>query len=292
MIEFIQHVVNGVAVGCMYGLVALGFVLVYKATELVNFAQGDLLMLGAFVAYTLIAAMGFPYWLGFLGAVILLMLLGALIDVAVFRPVLGQPQFTLVMLTIGLGYVIRAVVSMMPGWGVQPHSFPTPFTNRVVSLGGVVLSQEHLSMIVGTMVVCGALALLFRMTRTGVAMQAASQNQLAAYCMGIPVRFIFTMIFAVGAGIATIAGVLLSPISLVDANLGFIVLKAFPAAVLGGFGSIPGAVLGGVVIGLIEQFTGLYLSDSLKNISPYVVLLLVLVFRPEGLLGRPEHRKV
>jgi branched-chain amino acid transport system permease protein len=292
MTEFLQHVVNGVAVGCMYGLVALGFVLVYKATELVNFAQGDLLMLGAFVAYALIGGLGWPYWAGFLGAVAALLVFGALLDVAIFRRVLGQPQFTLVMLTIGLGYVIRSVVSMTPGWGVRPHSFNTPFTNQVVTFGGVVLSQEHLSMIVGTAIVCIALLVLFRTTRLGAAMQAASQNQLAAYCMGIPVRHIFTLIFAVGAGIAAAGGVLLAPISLVEVNVGFIVLKAFPAAILGGFGSIPGAVLGGVIIGLIEQFTGLYLSDGLKNISPYVVLLIVLVVRPEGLLGRPEHKKV
>ena len=292
MSAFIQQVVNGVAVGCMYGLVALGFVLVYKATELVNFAQGELLMLGAFSAYTLIGIFGLPYWLGFLLSIVIMLAFGALLDVAIFRPVLGQPQFALVMLTIGLGFVLRSVAAMVPGWGVQFHSFDTPFTNRQLSFFGVSIAMEHVSMIVGTAILCALLLLLFRSSRIGIAMQAASQNQLAAYCMGVPVRAMFTLIFAIGAGIAAIAGVLLSPISLVDSQLGFIVLKAFPAAVLGGFGSIPGAVVGGIIIGLIEQFSGLYLNDSLKNISPYIVLLLVLVFMPEGIFGRAEARKV
>jgi len=292
MNAFIQQVANGVAVGCMYGLVALGFVLVYKATELVNFAQGELLMLGAFSAYTLIGVLGMPYWLGFLLAVAIMVVFGAMVDVIIFRPVLGQPQFALVMLTIGLGFVLRSLAAMVPGWGVQFHSFDTPFTNRKLSFLGISIAAEHVSMIVGTAVLCGLLLLLFRSSRIGIAMQAASQNQLAAYCMGVPVRAMFTLIFAIGAGIAAIAGVLLSPISLVDSQLGFIVLKAFPAAVLGGFGSIPGAVVGGIIIGLIEQFSGLYLSNSLKNISPYIVLLLVLVFMPEGIFGRAEKRKV
>lgn len=278
------------AVGCIYGLVALGFVLIYKATELVNFAQGDLLMLGAFVCYMAVVWWGLDYWLAFLIAVVTIAAFGALLDVIVLRRVIGQPQFAVVMLTIGLGSIFRTFASVT--WGSEIYTLPTPF-GGVWQLGGVTISQQYLSIIVGTLVLCGALYAFFNFTRIGVAMQATSQNQLAAYYMGIPVKRIFSLIWAISAGVATAAGVLLAPVTLIDINMGLAVaLKAFAAAVLGGFGSIPGALLGGIIIGLIELFSGATLPDGFKDTMPYIVLLIVLAVRPQGLFGKLGRKKV
>ena len=212
--------------------------LIYKATELVNFAQGDLLMLGAFVAYMAVVWWGLDYWLG-------LPDLGGddrassapLLDATVLRRVIGQPQFAVVMLTIGLGAMFRTFASVT--WGSEIYTLPTPF-GGVTSIAGVTLSHQYLSIIVGTLILCGVLYAFFNHTRIGVAMQATSQNQLAAYYMGIPVKLIFSLIWAISAGVAAAAGILLAPVTLIDINMGLAVaLKAFAAAVLGGFGSIP-----------------------------------------------------
>jgi branched-chain amino acid transport system permease protein len=293
--DFLQLTLNGVAVGCIYGLVALGFVLIYKATELVNFAQGDLLMLGAFVCYMAVVWWGLDYWLAFAIAIVTIAAFGALLDRFLLRRVIGQPQFAVVMLTIGLGAIFRTFASVT--WGSEIYTLPTPF-GGVTQLMGVTLSHQYLSIIVGTLVLCGGLYAFFNYTRIGVAMQATSQNQLAAYYMGIPVKMIFSLIWAISAGTATAAGILLAPVTLIDTNMGLAVaLKAFAAAVLGGFGSIPGALIGGLVVGLVELYVGgyekaLHLPEGFKDTAPYIVLLVMLVVRPQGLFGTPGRKKV
>jgi branched-chain amino acid transport system permease protein len=286
----LQLALNGLAVGCIYGLVALGFVLIYKATELVNFAQGDLLMLGAFICYMFVVWYGVGYWAAFALAVGIVALFGAVLDATLLRRVIGQPQFAVVMLTIGLGAMFRSFASM--AWGSEIYTLPTPFSARTTRLGAVSVSHEYVAIIVGTVVLCALLYAFFTYSRVGVAMQAASQNQLAAYYMGIPVKRMFSLIWAISAGVAAIAGVLLAPVSLIDINLGFIGLKAFAAAVLGGFGSIPGALVGGVTIGLIELFSGVYLPQGFKDVAAYIVLLLVLAVRPQGMFGTVGRKKV
>ena len=286
----LQLVLNGLAVGCIYGLVALGFVLIYKATELVNFAQGDLMMLGAFTCYMFVVWYGFGYWVAFAVAVVTVGLFGAALDSLVLRRVLGQPQFAVVMLTIGLGAIFRSFASMT--WGSEIYTLPTPFSAHTTRIGGVSVSHEYVSIIVGTILLCAILYAFFTYTKVGVAMQAASQNQLAAYYMGIPVKLMFSLIWAISAGVAAIAGVLLAPVSLIDTNLGFIGLKAFAAAVLGGFGSIPGALVGGLTIGLIELCSGAYLPHGFKDVAAYVVLLAVLAIRPQGMFGTVGRKKV
>jgi len=286
----LQLLLNGLAVGCIYGLVALGFVLIYKTTELVNFAQGDLMMLGAFTCYMFVVWYGIGYWPAFALAVVTLGVFGALLDRVILRRVIGQPQFTVVMLTIGLGAIFRSFASMT--WGSEIYMLPTPFSAQQTKIWGVSVSHEYISIIAGTMLLCVVLYAFFTRTRLGVAMQATSQNQLAAYYMGIPVKLVFSLIWAISAGVATIAGVLLAPISLIDANLGFIGVKAFAAAVLGGFGSIPGALVGGLTIGLIEMFSGRYLPLGFKDVAAYAVLLIVLVVRPQGMFGTVGRKRV
>jgi branched-chain amino acid transport system permease protein len=290
--QFLQLALSGIAIGCVYALVALGFVLIYKATETVNFAQGDVMMLGGFFAYTATALMGWPYWAGIPFALFVMALFGMATERVVLKPVLGQPAFTVVMVTIGVGYIMRGVVTMMPGWGTDTYKLVTPFADQVVNVAGAALSLDQIMVIVDTAVLCAVLFLFFRFTRIGIAMQAASQNQLAAFYMGIPVARINTLIWGISAAVATFAGILLAPITFIHANMGFIGLKAFPAAVVGGFGSIPGAIVGGLVIGLVESFAGFYLPEGFKDIAAYIVVLIVLMVKPSGLFGEKLRKKV
>ena len=276
----------------MYALVALGFVLIYKATETVNFAQGDVMMLGAFFALTASVMMGWPYWATIVFAVAVMAVVGMLTERLVLRPVLGHPSFTVVMITIGVGYVMRGVVTMVPGWGTDTHQIPTPYVDDVWRVGGVILPVQQLMVIVMTAALCGGLYLFFRFTRVGVAMQATSQNQLAAYYMGIPVRRINMMIWGLSAGVAAFAGILLAPATFVHSNMGYIGLKAFPAAVVGGFGSVPGSIAGGLIIGVVEALSGFYLPEGFKDVAAYVVVLIVLLVWPSGIFGETMRKKV
>ncbi|ODS90796.1 MAG: ABC transporter permease [Comamonas sp. SCN 65-56] len=290
--QFIQLLISGVAQGCIYGLIALGFVLIYKATEIVSFAQGELMMVGAFIGVAVMAWLGFPFWLAVIASMAAMALLGLLLERLVIRPVLGQPAFSIVMLTIGIGYLLRGLVTMIPGIGTETRTLAVPYKDATLHWGGLIVGAEQLVVIAATIVLCALLFAMFRYTRLGVAMQAASQNQLAAYYMGIPVQRINGMVWALAGMVAAIAGLLLAPITFVYANMGFIGLKAFPAAVVGGFGSLPGAIVGGLVIGVIESLSGFYLPEGFKDVAAYIVVLIMLMVRPNGLFGERLVKKV
>ncbi|MBP8929058.1 MAG: branched-chain amino acid ABC transporter permease [Ottowia sp.] len=290
--QFLQLVISGIAQGCIYGLIALGFVLIYKATETVSFAQGDLMMLGAFAGLAGMTMLGFPFWLAVISAIGAMALLGLVTERLVIRPILGQPAFSIVMLTIGLGYVGRGLITMIPGIGTETHTLPVPYKDQSWTLGGLVVSMEQTAVIVVTAVLCAALYALFKYSKLGLAMQASSQNQLAAYYMGIPVKRLNGLVWALAAAVAAIAGLLLAPITFVHANMGFIGLKAFPAAVVGGFGSLPGAIVGGLVIGIVESLAGFYLPEGFKDIAAYIVVLIMLMVKPNGLFGEKLRKKV
>ena len=290
--QFLQLVISGIAQGCIYGLIALGFVLIYKATETVSFAQGDLMMLGAFAGLAGMTMLGFPFWLAVISAIGAMALLGLVTERLVIRPILGQPAFSIVMLTIGLGYVGRGLITMIPGIGTETHTLPVPYKDQSWTLGGLVVSMEQTAVIVVTAVLCAALYALFKYSKLGLAMQASSQNQLAAYYMGIPVKRLNGLVWALAAAVAAIAGLLLAPITFVHANMGFIGLEAFPAAVVGGFGSLPGAIVGGLVIGIVESLSGFYLPEGFKDIAAYIVVLIMLRVKPNGLFGEKLRKKV
>ncbi len=289
---FVQALVSGISIGCIYALVALGFVLIYKATEVVNFAQGELMMIGAFFALTFVDIAGLPFAVGIVLAMLATAMMGALINHLVLRRLIGQSTFTIVLATVGLATFLRAVASMVPGWGTETHTLTTPYANETLNVAGVVIGYDHLVIIVVTCLLVLLLFLFFRYTRIGVAMQATSQNQLAAAYLGIPVRSMFSFVWALSAATAAIAGFLLAPVAFIHTNMGFIGLKAFPAAVLGGFGSIPGAILGGLIIGIVEEMAGFYLPEGFKNVAAYIVLLLVLMVRPQGLFGVDLRKRV
>ena len=290
--QLLQLLISGVAQGCIYGLIALGFVLIYKATETVSFAQGDLMMVGAFGGLVAMTLLGFPFWLSVPAAIVGMALFGVGLERMVIRPILGQPAFSIVMLTIGVGFVLRGLITMIPVIGTETHTLPVPYAGQVLNLGALVISAEQIVVIGATAILCGLLFAMFRYSKLGIAMQAASQNQLAAYYMGIPVKRINGLVWGLAAAVAAIAGLLLAPITFVHANMGFIGLKAFPAAVVGGFTSLPGAIVGGLIIGIVEAFSGFYLPEGFKDVAPYIVVLIMLVLKPNGLFGEKLRKKV
>jgi len=291
-LQLLQLFISGIAQGCIYGLIALGFVLIYKATETVSFAQGELMMLGAFLGLALMTMLGFPFWLSVPCAIAAMAIFGMAAERLVIRPVLGQPAFSIVMLTIGIGYVARGAITMIPNIGTETHTLPVPYKDAVLKLGTLVINVEQLVVIGATAVLCALLFALFRFSKVGIAMQASSQNQLAAYYMGIPVQRLNGLVWGLAAAVAAIAGLLLAPITFVHANMGIIGLKAFPAAVVGGFGSLPGAIVGGLIIGVVESFSGFYLPEGFKDIAAYVVVLVMLMVKPNGLFGENLRKKV
>ena len=297
--QFVQLVISGISQGCIYGLIALGFVLIYKATETVSFAQGELMMLGAFCGLASMTFLGFPFWLAVLSAIAAMAVFGVLLERLVIRPILGQPAFSIVMLTIGIGYVARGLITMIPGIGTETHTLPVPYKDMVWNVGaaaggqgGLVLNLEQMVVIGATGALCLLLFAVFKYSKIGLAMQASSQNQLAAFYMGIPVKTLNGIVWGLAAAVAAVAGLLLSPITFVHANMGFIGLKAFPAAVVGGFGSLPGAIVGGLIIGIVESLSGFYLPQGFKDIAAYIVVLVMLMVKPNGLFGERLRKKV
>jgi branched-chain amino acid transport system permease protein len=288
----LQLIVSGLANGCVYGLIAMGFVLIYKATEAVNFAQGDFMMLGAFICLGLTNPqfMGLPFWVSVPIAIAIMGAFGYALDLVVLRRMFGQSQIAIVILTIALGFVLRFAAGVI--WGHEPVSLVTPMAGKNVHFGGLVLGASEVAVIVVTVVLTGLLYLYFNRTRLGVAMQASSQNQLAAYYMGIPVKRIHSLIWALSGMTAAVAGILFASKGSIDPSIGLLGIKAFAAAVIGGFGSLPGALLGGIIVGLIEPFSGRYMPSGYSQIMPYLLLFLILIFRPHGILAQVHAKKV
>ncbi|WP_157016312.1 branched-chain amino acid ABC transporter permease [Mesorhizobium xinjiangense] len=290
--DVLQLFVSGLANGCVYGLIALGFVLIYKATEAVNFAQGDFMMLGAFIALGLTNEqfMGLPFWIAVPLAIIAMGVVGYLLDMLVVRHMFGQSQIAIVILTIALGFVLRFIAGLI--WGHEPIALESPIAGKEVRFGGLVLGLDEVTIIVVTLILTVALYIYFNRTKLGVAMQAASQNQLAAYYMGIPVKRVHSLVWALAGAVAAVAGILFASKGSIDPSVGLLGIKAFAAAVIGGFGSLPGALLGGVIVGLIEPFASYYIAAGYSQLMPYLLLFLILVFRPHGILAQVHAKKV
>lgn len=290
MTDLLQFIIGGIATGSIYGLVALGFVLVFKSTDVFNFAHGDLMMLGAYVSITALVSLSLPFGPGILLVLGCAAALGVLIQVVVIRPMLGQPLLTVVMVTIALSLIIRAVVVIF--YGPRNRNFPDVLPSEVYSVGALRISALDLT-IIGVAFVCVLLfALFFRRSPLGLQMRATAENPEAAALSGINANRIFGVAFAIALVLATIGGVLLASRQLVSPLLGEIGLLAFPAAVIGGLTSIPGAIVGGIIIGVLENLAVGYVSSSASDLFVYGALLLVLLVRPYGLFGEREITRV
>lgn len=290
LVQWLQLAINGIAVGAIYALVALGLVLTYKATEVLNFAHGDVLMLSAFTGWALIVGLGWSFWLALPATVALIGVLNYGLEQHLMRRIAGQPQFAGVMLTIGLAFMIRGAVSM--GFGPESRKFETPFSGGLTRIGGLVITDLNLAILGAVLLVTVLLFLFLRKTAIGIAIQAASQDQLAAYLSGIRVKRLNSLVWGLSGALAALAGLLLAPITLVDIGLWVVLLKALAALVLGGFGSAPGAIVGGLLIGLIESFAGVYAPGGIKDVVAYIVLIAVLILYPRGLLGEAHGKRV
>ena len=288
-----QLLISGIANGCIYGLIALGFVLIYKASESVNFAQGDMMILGAFLAIALINSnqADLPFLLGLAIAGLSLAVFAYALDALLLRRVFGQPQLTMVVLTIALGFVLRFIIGVV--WGHDPVGLESPMAGQRFSLGALTVPMIDAVIIAATVFLVALLWLFFARTRLGLAMQASSQNQMAAYYMGIPVKRVVSLVWAMSGVVAAIAGVLFAAKGAVEPAAGLVFgIKAFAAAVIGGMGSLPGALAGGLLIGVMEPFAARYLPSHVAQVSPYVLMLVVLIVRPSGLFAQVKAKKV
>ena len=281
----LQILLSGIATGCIYGLVALSFVLVYKATEAVSFMQGELLMVGAFAAVALTAAAGWPVWLAVAVAVVGMALAGALVERLALRRAMGQPHLTAVLLTFGLGLMLRGGVTTVPAATHSAHQLPLPGLMGQVEVGTLTVSLAHLGVIASTVLSCAALAAFFRFSRAGLALRACSENPRIAAMMGVSTSGMHTLAWALGAALAALAGILMAPVTFVHPAMGVVALKAFPAAVIGGMHSLSGALAGGVFIGVAEALAGRYLPEGANHVTAYVLMLVALLCFPRGLFA-------
>ena len=293
MLLFSYLLMSGVTTGALYALIALGFVVVNKATGTINFAQGEFFMFAGFVAWMLHVQLGIDYLLTFVLAVAFGFLLGCLTDRIAFRPIAKSDVVSLVLATVGIAFVLKGVARLIWGGKADYLSFPPITSPNPIMIGNVMVIPQQLAVLAGTAVILVAFTAFFRLTRAGKMMQATADNAKAATLVGIRTESVYTLAFGTGAAIAAAAAVLTAPLTLLYPDIGFaFFVKGFAAAVLGGLTSLPGAVIGGLLIGVIESMAGGYIHSSVMELSPFVVIMIVLVLRPSGLLGLQEARSV
>ncbi|HJZ29656.1 MAG TPA: branched-chain amino acid ABC transporter permease [Hyphomicrobiaceae bacterium] len=288
---FSYLLMSGVTTGALYGLVALGFVVVNKATGVINFAQGEFFMFAGFIAWMLHVQLGIDYFLTFALAVAFGFMLGCLTDRIAYRPLDKTDVVSLVLATVGTAFVLKGLARLIWGGKADYLAFPPITSSDPIMLGNVMVIPQQLAVLAGTAAILVVFTLFFRLTRTGKMMQATADNARAAALVGIRTDRIYTLAFGIGAAIAAAAAVLTAPLTLLYPDIGFaFFLKGFAAAVLGGLNSLPGAVLGGLIVGIAESMAGGYIHSSVMELSPFVVIMVVLTLRPSGLFGSRTRR--
>ncbi len=287
---FIQLTLTGLTNGAILSLAALGFVLIYKSSDVINFAQGEFLLVGAYITYALIVQFGLAWPLGMALTLAAAVGVGILVERFVLRPMIGEPIISVIMVTIGLSSLLRAIVSTI--WGTLPRSFPAFIPSQPVHILTATVGADRLWAIAIAIVMLGLFTLFFRRSREGIAMRAVADDQQAALSMGISVKKIFAWAWSIAAATAAIAGALVANIVGVSGELSGFGLHVFPVVILGGLDSIPGAILGGVIIGLLQTYTGGYIGMGLNQVIPFVVLIAILMIRPYGLFGQEIIERV
>jgi branched-chain amino acid transport system permease protein len=294
MESVMQSLISGIVVGSIYALIALGFVLIYKSTAVINFAQGELLMFGAYLCLALVVALKIPFWLAFVATLIAAALFGFLLERLFLRPMIGEPAISIIMLTIGLASLLKGIIHII--WGSETLVYPAIGPVEPLRFGAIVVSQVYLYSVFFAVLCLVLFNLFFRYSSSGIAMRAVANDQQAAQSMGISIKKIFAIAWAIAAVVAGVGGILIGNINGVNASLSSFGLKVFPAVILGGLDSIPGAILGGFIIGLLEALSGMYLDPIFeggsKEVVPFIVLVVVLMIKPYGLFGTEEIEKI
>jgi branched-chain amino acid transport system permease protein len=283
-------VVSGLATGSIYALMALALVIVYNATRTLNFAQGEMLMVAAFTAWTAHHALAWPLAAAVVVAVLASAALGFLLERFVIRRSIAATHWDVLIITLGLSLVLRSLAGIL--WTHDEFPFPSFFPARPVAVGPLRVVPVSLGIIAASLALMLVLYALFTRTRLGRAMRAVAQNQRAARLVGISVERVYSASWVLAAMVGALAGVLIAPVVFLSTKMGVIVINGFTAAVLGGFGSMPGAVLGGMLLGVIENLAPLYLPSGIRHAVPFLLLIGILVVRPAGLLGTVRTRKV
>lgn len=296
MLVIWQDIVNGVMIGSLYALIALGFVLIYKSSHVINFAQGEVVMFGGYLAVVLTTLYGLAFPLAFLVTLVIAALVGLVIERGILRPLVGKPLIAVIMATVGLASILRGLAPLL--WGSIPRTFPSSFvnSNNAVNLLGVPVARISLWSFGFAAVFVLLFGLFFRYTRTGIAMQAVADDQQAAMSMGISVPRVFAWSWGIALLVAAVGGTILGNRQGVDISLATIGLKVFPVVILGGLDSIVGAIVAGIAIGVIENLAGSYIDPHVgggfKDVAPFVVMVIVLMVRPHGLFGSANIDRV
>ena len=291
--EFLSYLISGVSLGSVYAIIALGYTMVYGIAKMLNFAHGDVIMVGGYISLLAMSSLGLPWWVGVLLAMLVCTVLGVIIEGLAYKPLRAAPSLAVLITAIGVSYFLQNAAQLI--WGASPMSY-TPIVSGSLQLFGEQLSISYVSLL--TIVVCAAimvgLTLFTSKSKMGKAMRACSEDKGAAQLMGINVNRTISLTFAIGSALAAIAGVLLcSAYPTLQPTTGSMPgIKAFTAAVFGGIGSIPGAFLGGILLGIIEALAKAYISTQLANSIVFAVLIIMLLVRPAGLLGRYVPEKV
>lgn len=287
---FFQLTLTGLTNGAILALAALGFVLIYKSSDVINFAQGEFLLIGAYLIYAMVAQVGLHWTLGMVITLLIAVLLGVLIERLILRPMIGEPIISVIMVTIGLSSVLRAIVSAI--WGNLPRAFPSFIPTQPIKILGATVGADRLWAIGIAVLMLVLFTFFFRKSKEGIAMRAVADDQTAALSMGISVSHIFAWAWAIAAASAAIGGALVANIVGVGPELSNFGLRVFPVVILGGLDSIPGAIVGGLIIGLLETYTGGYIGQGLNQVLPFVVLIVILMVRPYGLFGQEIIERV
>jgi branched-chain amino acid transport system permease protein len=287
-------VVSGLSIGLMYSLIALGFVLVYKATDAINFAQGEFVMLAGFVAAGVAAVEGMPILAAIIAAVVVMVLFSFALERVVLRPLLGRPIVAVIMATIGLGAILRGLPPLTVGG--QTQSLSLPIGDEPFVIGPAVLPPIQVVGVVVSLMFLGAFTWFFLKSRMGVAMRAVADNQQVAMAMGINVQRYFALAWAMAGIVSALGGVIWGSMLGVDTHLALVGLKVFPVVILGGLDSIAGAVIGGLIVGVVESIAAGYLDPFVgggtKDFAPYVLMIVMLMFKPYGLFGQRRIERV
>ena len=286
-----QQIVSGLATGSLYALTAIGIVLIFRNTRTINLAQGDFSMIGAFVALVILEHSGGNLVVATLATIVAVTVLAVVVERLIMRPIEGSDWLTLFTATLGVFYILHGVAGWI--WGRDTKSFPALFSSAPLSIGGTLISRAHLFNILVAAVVGGVLYLFFRFTKPGIAMRAITEDPVAAQLMGIPVRSIVLLTWAVGGVLAAISGILLAPLVYVSTQMmDGVLVKGYVGAVFGGLYSLPGAVIGSLIIGVAENLAGGYLGAQYKVTIAFVLIVLVLALKPRGLFGGKARREI